>query len=65
MLPEHGNPLACELFHDPEKLNRRLNRRKLLGEFQSKLHVGLRYFQQLRLIGPRVCRGGRTNKLRL
>src|ERR1700738_3536853 len=57
MLPEHGDPLTCEFCNDTGKFNGRPNRRKPLGEFKSKLHVGLCHFQQLCLISPHVCRG--------
>jgi hypothetical protein len=52
MLLEHGDPLACEFFNDAENINGRPNRRKPLGEFKSKLHVGLCHFQQLCLDKP-------------
>jgi hypothetical protein len=52
MLPEHGDPPACEFCDDTGKFNGRSNRRKPLSEFNSELHVGLSDFQQLCLKSP-------------
>ena len=57
IFPEHVDPLACEGCNHTEIFNRRPDGRKPLGEFKSKLHIGLYYFQQLCLVGLDVCRG--------
>ena len=54
ILPEYGDPGACEFCDDTGKFKGRPNRRKPLSEIKSKLHVGLCHFQQLCLIGRHV-----------
>jgi hypothetical protein len=58
ILLEQRDPLACEFRRDAENVERRPDRRKPLGEFESKLHIGQRHIQKLGLISLQV-RGGR------